>query len=272
MLIGQMGNMSVSYAGLELLPELLRSGRLIKLWREATQQMAKTSMSWRGALANTFGPYMPAWLWKWANATFTGHSSDISKYSAISAARLAELDLPSLARERGLDFSYRPWKDGFAMRLWVLRRGDPGNHYKGALAGWGLDHRDPLADKRLIEYCLSIPTEQFLSSGVQRALARRALADRLPQAVLTAQNKGIQAIDWHEGASAARGEIAAELDRLASCAPAAKALDIPRLKGLVENWPSDGWERDAVMQPYRLALLRGVAAGHFLRKATRGNQ
>jgi asparagine synthase (glutamine-hydrolysing) len=272
MLIGQMGNMTVSYFGLELLPELLRTGRLIKLWREAASLVANTNMRWRGALARTFGFITPVWLWQWANKTFLGHSRQVLKYTAIRAERLAELNLAALASERDLDFSYRPRKDGFAMRLWVMGRGDPGNGNKGTLAGWGLDYRDPTADKRLVEYCLSIPTEEFLANGVTRALAKRALADRLPQAVLNEHKRGYQAVDWHEGLTAARAEVAAELDRLAACAPAAKVLDIDRMKRLVANWPTSGWERDDVREPYRLALLRGIGAGHFLRKASGGNQ
>jgi asparagine synthase (glutamine-hydrolysing) len=272
MLLGQGGNMTLSYDGFELLPELLRSGRFVRLFRESAQLVANTDMRWRGALAKAFGPFAPASLWNWANGRFTGHAMDIRDYTAIRADRLAELDLTSLAVERSLDFSYRPWKDGFAMRLWVLHRTDPGNYNKGTLAGWGLDRRDPTADKRLVEYCLSIPTEVYLAGGVPRALARRALADRLPQAVLNERKKGYQAADWHEGLTAARGEIAAELGRLSACAPAATTLDLPRLKRLVENWPESGWEKDQVIQPYRLALLRGIAAGHFLRKASGANQ
>jgi asparagine synthase (glutamine-hydrolysing) len=272
MLTGDMGNMSVSYTGLELLPELLRSGRLIRLWREAAKLVANTDMRWRGALAQTFGPFTPVWLWDWANETFTGQRQDILSYTAVRAERLAELDLAALARERDLDFSYRPWKDGFAMRLWVMGRNDTGNINSGTLAGWGIDRRDPTADKRLVEYCLSIPTEQYLSGGVQRVLAKRALADRLPQAVLNEQKKGYQAADWHEGLTAARADVAAELSRLAACAPAAEALNIARMQKLVENWPKSGWERESVRQAYRLALLRGVSAGHFLRKASGANQ
>ena len=272
MLIGTMGNMTVSYGGLELLPELLQRGHLIKLWRVASQLVANSRMRWRGALARAFGPFTPDWLWNWANETFTGHKPDILYYTAIRADRLAEFDLPTLARERDRDFSHRPSKDGIAMRLSRMHHIDKGNSNKGALAGWGIDQRDPTADKRLVEYCLSIPSEQYLSDGVPRALARRALADRLPQAVLNEQKKGYQAVDWHEGLTAARADVAAELERLAACAPAAKTLDIDRMKRLVENWPTSGWERDAVIQPYRLALLRGISAGHFLRKASGANQ
>jgi asparagine synthase (glutamine-hydrolysing) len=72
--------------------------------------------------------------------------------------------------------------------------------------------------------------------------------------------------------TAARSEVAVELDRLAAFPPAANALDIDRMKRLVANWPKAGWEQEAVTQPYRQALLRGISAGHFLRKASGANQ
>jgi asparagine synthase (glutamine-hydrolysing) len=272
MLVGQQGNMSLSYTGLELLPELLRAGRLVELWRAARQVVAKSGMRWRGALVKTFAPFMPVRFWQWINARYSGRKQDVRFYTAIRPERLAELDLAAMARERDLDFSYRPRKDGFDMRLWVLARNDLANINKGVLAGWGVDTRDPTADKRLVEYCLSIPTDQFLADGVQRALAKRALADRLPAAVLNEKKKGYQAADWHEALTAARPEIAAELERLAACAPAAQTLDLERMKNLVENWPDSGWERDEVIEPYRFALLRGISVGHFLRKASGGNR
>ena len=90
--------------------------------------------------------------------------------------------------------------------------------------------------------------------------------------MLNERRKGYQAADWREGLTAARAEVAAELDRLAACAPAAKALDIDRMGRLVKNWRTVGWERDEIIEPYRLALLRGISAGHFLRKASGANE
>jgi asparagine synthase (glutamine-hydrolysing) len=271
MLNGLMGNATLSYSGLELLPELLRGGRLVKLCREGSSLVANTNMRWRGAFAQTFGAFVPARLWQWAHTIFTGQKFDVLTYSAIRPECLADGRLAAIARERKLDFTYRPWKDGFAMRQWVMNCADQGTYNKGILAGWGIDQRDPTADKRLVEYCLSLPTQQYLGNGMTRALAKRALTDRLPKAVLAEQRRGYQAADWHEGTTASRKEIAFELDRLAACSSAAKLLDITRLKRLVEIWPNSGWERENIIESYRLALLRGISAGHFLRKASRSN-
>jgi asparagine synthase (glutamine-hydrolysing) len=184
---------------------------------------------------------------------------------------LAQLDIPARARSLSLDLSYRPRKDGFESRLWVLRRVDLGNYNKGVLGGWGIDPRDPTADIRLIEFCLAVPEEQYFVDGEARALGRRAFAGRLPPEVIHLKGRGYQAVDWHEGLTAARGALGEEIARLGECGPAAAAIDLPRLRRLVENWPQAGWEKEEVTALYRLALLRAVSTGHFLRKASGSN-
>jgi asparagine synthase (glutamine-hydrolysing) len=267
-----MGNMTISYDGYDLLPELVRAGRFINWWRNARKLVAKSPMRWRGALVQSFGAFIPVPLWQWLNRTYHGHTFDLHTYTALSAQGADAYNLAGIASERDLDFSYRPRTNGFDTRLWVMRRNDGGTGGKGVLAGYGVDVRDPTADKRLVEFCLNVPSGQYLKDGVSRSLGKRALADRLPQAVLNETKKGYQAVDWHEGLTAARGEVAAELDRLSECAPAANVLDIERMKKLTANWPQGGWHRDQVMQPYRLAMMRGISAGHFLRKASGGNR
>lgn len=270
-LTGQMGNMTISYNGDERLAELVRRGRIVQWCDTSRQLLARGTLTWKGLLARSFGPYVPSWVWQRLNA-LRGDNWDVTDYTAIRPDRLDELDLKRLAAERDLDFAYRPRKDGFATRLWVLRRIDLGSFYKGMLGGWGVDQRDPTADRRLIEYCLSVPMDEYLRQGERRSLGRRALSDRLPAAVLNASQKGYQAVDWHEGLTAARAEIAAEVDRLVPCASAARTLDVDRMRGLIAALPESGWERSDIRNTYRLALLRGISAGHFLRKATGGNQ
>ena len=137
MLIGELGNVTVSHYGYELLPEYLCAGRLFKLWREAAMLVAKTGMRWRGAMAQIFGPFMPAWLWQWANDTFNDHKWDVLNYTAIAAERLTELKLQELAGGTRTRLSLRPWKTSFGLRHTFMRRGDRGNMNKGILAGWG---------------------------------------------------------------------------------------------------------------------------------------
>jgi hypothetical protein len=79
--------------------------------------------------------------------------------------------------------------DPHARRLGITR--------KGTLADGGIDVRDPTADRRLIEFCLSVPTEQFFRNGVPRALARAALADRVPADPATSVSDGFSLRRFH---------------------------------------------------------------------------
>jgi asparagine synthase (glutamine-hydrolysing) len=269
---GNAGNIGLSYDGKELLPELFRSGRWLRLWREARALVAPGNMRWRGVLATMLGPWCPQSLWVVINRIANGYALEIDGYTAINPRLVASMDMPGRAKASGFDLSYRPPKDGTAARISALHRIDPGNFLKGTLGGWQIDHRDPTADIRLLDFCLSIPTEQFLSGGTQRALARRALADRLPEVVLHERLRGLQVADWHVDLSAAREQIADELQRLEACQAATTALDLPRMRKLTENWPSEGWESQETTMSYRYALLRGIAVGHFLRRTTGGNR
>jgi len=221
--------------------------------------------------AQSFAPYAPDFAWRWARAIFGKATLDVGAYCGIRHKRLEELGIPKLARARGLDLTYRPRKDGFEMRLWVLRRVDMGNYSKGILGGWGIDYRDPTVDRRLLELCWAIPEEQFLKDGVTKALVRRALAGRVAPEVLQLRGKGYQAADWHEGLTSTRDTLREEIARLKECGPAAMSIDFPRLIRLTENWPADGWQTEEVIAPYRLALLRAVSTGHFLRRASGSN-
>jgi asparagine synthase (glutamine-hydrolysing) len=264
LLTGEMGNMSFSYTGLTLLPNLLAKGRLWRLLREAVL-LRRHGITLESVAANTLGPFLPAGLWQAINR-WRGRPANIADYSAIRADRAA-----GLKAESDWDFAYRPWRDSVAMRLTAFGGLDPANYQKGILGGWGVDSRDPTADRRLIELCLSIPDEQYLSKGYTRALARRAFADRLPQAVVRETRKGLQAADWYEGLQAGVAEGREEVERLAALPAAAATLDTQRMKSLLEHLPEGGWQTHETQGQYRLALLRGVSAGHFLRKATGAN-
>jgi asparagine synthase (glutamine-hydrolysing) len=268
LLTGQMGNMSFSYTGLELLPELLATGRWLKL-ASLVVGLRRHGIRLESAAAHTFGPFLPAALWTAINR-WRGRRLTIGDYSAIDAAKAAAL--AEEAKRTGLDTSYRPRRDPVGTRLWVMRRVDMGAYNKGTLGGWGIDVRDPTADRRLIELCLAIPTEQYLLNGASRSLARRAFADRLPEQVLAETRKGYQAADWHEGLTAARAVAREQAEGLADIPGVAGTLDTRRIDRLLDEWPEGDWNSHHVQAHYRLALMRGLSAGHFLRRASGVNR
>lgn len=269
LLSGQMGNFSLSHDGYPHLSALLRRGSWAKL-AALLRQLHGNGARVRHLAAATIGPLLPSVIWDRV-ARLRGHDLPLERYSALRRNAFEMFGIAARATERGLDLSYRPWADGAAMRLWGLQRVDMGVYNKGTLAGWGIDLRDPTADRRLIEFALRVPESEFIRDGVPRSLARRAFAGRLPAEVLAERRRGLQGADWHVGMGAACGAIAAELDSFERCAGAAAVVDVARLKQALADWPEGGWHESETTWLYRHAMLRGVAAGHFLRKVARTN-
>lgn len=269
LLTGQMGNFTISHDGYQHLPALLRHGKwgqLFALLRLLSRRGARA----RHLAAITIGPFLSVANWNRLTRMF-GRDLPLHSYSALRNDAFESLQVGVRAEARGLDLGYRPWADGRAMRLWGLRRVDLGVYNKGTLAGWGIDLRDPTADRRLIEFALRVPEGQYILAGVPRSLARRAFADRLPPEVVSERRRGFQAADWYMQMAAGRDSIVAELDSFDRCVGAAELVDIIRLRRALEDWPQEGWNEESVSLLYRHAMLRGVAAGHFLRKVARTN-
>ncbi|GGB49848.1 asparagine synthetase B [Tistrella bauzanensis] len=269
LLSGQMGNMGLSYNGDTLYQELLSQRRYLTLFREMRASVRRGRWRWRGALFNTIGPMMPRSAWQGLRR-LARQEVALDHVTLINPARIGMAE--EMARGADFDLGYRPWTDGVAMRMMVLRRVDGGNFYKGVLAAWGLDSRDPTSDVDLLEYCLSVPTEQFQRNGVARRLARTALADRLPAPLLDEDRRGYQAADWYEAVKADAGGIADMAEAIKRTPLAREVLDVDRLDRLVAALPTtDLATARGAVESYRLSLLRGAAVGDFVRRASRVN-
>jgi asparagine synthase (glutamine-hydrolysing) len=57
-------------------------------------------------------------------------------------------------------------------------------------ANFSIEARHPFYDKRLIEFCLAIPTEQKISNGWDRSIMRRAMSEILPKEIQWRTTKG----------------------------------------------------------------------------------
>lgn len=243
LLTGSMGNLSFSYSGQEALSHLFVRGQWGRLAR-VVAELRRGKRGWPGLVKQTVEPFLPAW---------NRHAQPGLALPAV--AKLARAEAAK---------ALRPSADAFAIRLRALQRVDIGNFGKGVLAGWGLDIRDPTADRRLVEFALTLPVEHFLAGGTARGLARQGLVDRLPQTVLEEHRRGYQGAGWHEGLTERQPQLLDEVAAIANCPEATAILDIPRVQALIAEWPAS-WEDPATESLYRARLLPAIAAGHFIR-------
>jgi len=162
-------------------------------------------------------------------------------------------------------------RDGHAFRLGML--GENGTSI-ALRRVHGMEARDPTADRRLMELCLTIPEDQFLHDGEPRALARRVMAGLVPDEIIQERRSGRQSADWHRHYDIARGDFLAELSRMEASPLARQILDLPRLRRIIDAWPAPeaggaaaaGWDETT-----QVLLTQAFGAGIFLRRFERGN-
>ena len=114
----------------------------------------------------------------------------------------------------------------------------------------------------IVEFCLTVPLEEFLRDGQLRSLARRSMG-ALPASTLQrtngAANPPIGTSTWRR--CVADGGGSGTFADLAIGEPhAGPGPNAP----LIENWPSSGFERADVSRSHHVALTRGFSVGKFL--------
>jgi asparagine synthase (glutamine-hydrolysing) len=185
-------------------------------------------------------------------------------YSAIDPDFAKACDVEARARAALRDEESLRRAGGEAFRISILTGGGDAPDLDSAMRPWfGIETRDPTGDLRVVNYCLAIPGGQYLHDGQSRWLIRRAMEDRLPARVLTRRTLGAQAADWTEWLPRLRDGIARELDLLERSDTARSALDLPKLRRVVQRWPD---RLTAEHEPtYKLMLPRAIMMGRFVR-------
>ena len=253
LLTGEIGNWTISAAPLDLLAEFRDERGWRAWWCAARSIKANEQARWRGVLANSFRPWLPDRFWRLLKPL----SSDPSARPALRPELLKALP-PEGPGEN----------DRFSDSVDAFCDMDFGEYRKGVLGGWGIDKRDATADVRLLEFCLSLPTEMLLDAGGRRPLARAALTDRLPPEVLNAPGKGYQGADWHIGLGRDLPRVDALVTAIANDPLASSVLDAQRLRALLDGWPPGDWGSRATIALYRNVFLQSLTAGHFLLRAS----
>ncbi|HEV7289695.1 asparagine synthase-related protein [Sphingomonas sp.] len=275
LLTGQSGNLTLSYSGLRGLADLARTGRFDKLVRllPGAARFRQNTL-WRTLKGEVLMPALPpklrAALWRWRH----GDAAPSTKYAAIRSDFAAKVGLDATLREQGNDGLAFYGTDSRKLVAHLLdgQRVRMLETIRTIRAYYGLELRDPLADPDLVEFCLAIPRDQYLLGGVQRSMARRVLADRLPDPLLAERGFGRQNPEWFARITAQRESFAAEIEQLANVPLAAEMLDLPRLRRLIDSWPADAAEAETRRFEFAQLLPRAIQTGRFIRWSERGNQ
>lgn len=260
MLHGLSGNATISADGWEAMTTWFRTGHWVKLFEFANNLRNRGELSFKASAVLATNGLMPRWL-KLKIKPGARHLN--LDYSPVNPGIVEEYDLVEKAfqKRHGNLPSIRTQRAKFFERF------DPAPLNAAIAARFGLENRDPMGDKRIFEFCFSIPIEQYAAQSQSRSLVRRAMKDRLPASTLARNVRGQQGADWYLTLAEALPELRAEIPVIEQSPAARHFLDIERLKKLTDTWPAEGHELPQIMDSWNYALTRGVALGYMLRSS-----
>ena len=259
LLTGQAGNATISYDGKLALRGMRREGHWLQLFSHAARLRMHHEISIREALEISFDGALPDW----------GKRALIPPLNSSGEPGLTILH-PGLVQSRSLrQRAAHTWFGGPGSvedeRRFYSANVDLGNIYNALHTLTGVETRDPTADKRLYDFCYSIPVEQFLVGGRTRSLVRRAMRERLPAATIERTARGFQGADWHHTLATSIPHLRAELELIEGSSAARHFLNLPYLRRLVETFPAQNPDTRQALEMWNLDLTKGIAMGHFLR-------
>lgn len=267
MLDGQSGNATVSWGSFDAyLVYLLKSFKFKTYLREVkVYATAKNRKAGRIVLGNLFS-FMPYGLRRLKYQCRNGNdynqilcpvNPDLYKRMQVKK-RFKKYKIDTLFINRG---------DSFDSRLKLLN--PTGFSRLGAVESkqaiaYGIEKRDPTRDKRLIEFCINLPENQWVREGNERRFIRCAMEGILPDKLrLNTAVRGKQAADWIQRIIPEWEQISEEIENIGAFELEKKYLNIPKIKKCLEenktlNHNNDGTDGVTLM-------MRALIFSRFLR-------
>jgi asparagine synthase (glutamine-hydrolysing) len=133
---------------------------------------------------------------------------------------------------------------------------------------YSLQKRDPTNDLRVIRFCLSVPEDQFVQKGMDRALIRRATVNLLPEKVrLNQRIRGIQGADCVHRMAPFWEEFIEELEQLVSDPVISELINTPVVKAAIIKI-KQGPKSELAFDPEYQILMNSLNVYRFIRKNT----
>ena len=130
---------------------------------------------------------------------------------------------------------------------------------------YSLWKRDPTNDIRVIRFCLSVPEEQYVQDGFDRALIRRATESFLPDKVRLNQHyRGVQGVDWVHRMTPSWNMFVEELQRFSSDTWIWEFLNEQVVKSAISKVREGPRPECATNPEYRIAI-RSLVVCRFIK-------
>lgn len=237
MLSGQSGNGTISWGMPEVhLNALLRKGKWLDLWREAAawgRIKGGSPFMWTFRAVQSLLPLAAYKSWWYLQ----GREDRASAYSAINPDLAKQSGFPERFYQFGGEPYGLPIPDAFTARAIMNSHNifnQTANLEKKMSLAYDMVIRDPSRDKRVVEFCLSVPDSQYVRRGQDRFLLRRAMQGIVPDIIrLNNTVRGTQGADWLQRIAPYWQDVECELLQLFARQDMQYYLDVPRLTDIL---------------------------------------
>lgn len=256
LLFASNGNFTISAGGVDQLRDMLAEDGFLRWLRTAVGIGGLSPIRWRNIANVSFGPSLPPSSYHWL-LKLTGRSSPRDVSVPILREPYRKMAEELLANA---DHDPRPPKSFADYRLEMLFKRDSAE--LSTLGRWSLEPRDPTSDRRLTEFCFSLPNDQLVSSRSARPLFEAAFRDRIPPEVLTNPRRGYQTPEWYEHFK--KDEVRAAFRIHGRNRIVSDLLDLNYINRLIDDWPTSAWGRRPVIYTYRNTVIGALALADFI--------
>lgn len=261
---GHGGNQTLSADGWHHLDDLRDSGHWFALIQEVIHFARRRGMHMVRALA---GIASPDWVWRRRGRIGPHGASGLAAFLAPAVAA-------EVTGRYGSNRCMRVVRDTRSNMLDGMCRDHA--YLDGAFLPWrihGMSLRTPLADRRIVDFALSVPADQFLRHGRTRWLMRRMLAGRLPDAIVNDHRYGDDFSSFPARATVWRDSMRAALPGLEGSRLARRVFDLGAVgRALDDGWPVLNPERYGPDDVNQISTVAGIVmAARFLQMTEGGN-
>ncbi|PCD09412.1 asparagine synthetase B [Peribacillus simplex] len=131
---------------------------------------------------------------------------------------------------------------------------------------YSLQGHDPTNDLRVIQFCLSLPLEQFVQNGLDRSLIRRSTKGYLPDDIrLNQKTRGVQGADTIARMLPNWKEFIGEVELLSQDPFIANFLNMGAIKKAINKFRTEPQPNVAFDSEFRI-LMRGLIVYRFLKR------
>ena len=257
LLNGFMGDMAVSKRRHDALYQLILKGEIKTAARLFRQLKKKQGQSLPSLLKSDIFQHLPVWKKLRALRDRAGEKGKSRGFSDAIELRITEALLNAAPYNKEMD------SIPFYVNKGTL--GHIMNYYDKRAPWFGFEQGSPFVSKTILEFCMDVPDEVFLSRGFRRGLIREAMEGLLPPEIQWRKDKTMYTPDFFERVNTQR-PIIEEILNDAAYAPYLHFANKGEIIRVLEELKNKQTQHDPVAPIAVFSVVSACVMKHFSEK------